>query len=314
MTFCVDEKISPTRLDVYLSEKFSDGSRSHVQKLISRGAVTVDGEFVKASFKLTGGEKISVTQDEPAEIETLPENLPLDILYEDADIIVVNKARGMTVHPAETVTSGTLVNALLYHCRDLSGINGVKRPGIVHRLDKDTSGVMVVAKTDSAHLSLAAQIQAKTAVRTYLAIVHGILTDDAGIVTGSIGRDKSDRKKMAIVAGGKPAVTEFKVLERFKAFTFVECKLQTGRTHQIRVHMTAIGHPLLGDTKYTARKNFFDIDGQALHSHTLSLTHPTTGERMKFVAPLPADMQKILDKLGTKTYHLSLVPCPYRKD
>ena len=297
MNFCVDEKISPTRLDVYLSEKFPDGSRSHVQKLISRGAVTVDGLEVKASFKLTGGEKISVTQDEPTEIETLPEDLPLDILFEDADIIVVNKARGMTVHPAETVTSGTLVNALLFHCRDLSGINGVKRPGIVHRLDKDTSGVMVVAKTDAAHLSLAAQIQSKTAVRTYLAIVHGILSDDAGIVTGSIGRDKSDRKKMAIVPNGKPAVTEFKVLERFNAFTFVECKLQTGRTHQIRVHMTAIGHPLLGDTKYTARKNFFDIDGQALHSHTLSLTHPTTGERMNFVAPLPDDMQKILSQL-----------------
>ena len=297
MIFCVDEKISSTRLDVYLSEKFPDGSRSHVQKLISSGKVTVDGEIVKASFKLTGGEKISVTQDEPAEIETLPENLPLDILFEDADLIVVNKARGMTVHPAETVTSGTLVNALLFHCRDLSGINGVKRPGIVHRLDKDTSGVMVVAKTDAAHLSLAAQIQSKTAVRTYLAIVHGILTDDAGIITGAIGRDKSDRKKMAIVPNGKPAVTEFKVLERFKAFTFVECKLQTGRTHQIRVHMTAIGHPLLGDTKYTARKNPFDIDGQALHSHTLSLTHPTTGECMNFTAPLPNDMQKILFRL-----------------
>ena len=297
MNFFVDEKISSTRLDVYLSEKFPEISRSHVQKLISSGNVTVDGEQVKASFKLTGGEKISVTDTEPTEIETLPENLPLDILFEDADLIVVNKARGMTVHPAETVTSGTLVNALLYHCRDLSGINGVKRPGIVHRLDKDTSGVMVVAKTDTAHLSLAEQIQSKTAVRTYLAIVHGILTDDAGIVTGAIGRDKSDRKKMAIVPNGKPAVTEFKVLERFKAFTLVECKLQTGRTHQIRVHMTAIGHPLLGDTKYTSRKNPFDIDGQALHSHTLSLTHPTTGKRMNFTAPLPADMQNILREL-----------------
>lgn len=296
MNFSVDEKISPTRLDVFLSTKF-DGSRSHVQKLISGGCVTVDGQQVKASFKLTGGEKISVTDIAPAEINVLPENLPLDILFEDADIIVVNKARGMTVHPAETCASGTLVNALLYHCRDLSGINGVKRPGIVHRLDKDTSGVMVVAKTDTAHLSLSAQIQSKTAVRTYLAIVHGVLKDDAGIVTGAIGRDKSDRKKMAIVPDGKPAVTEFKVLQRFDNFTFVECKLQTGRTHQIRVHMTAIGHPLVGDTKYTARKNFFDIDGQALHSHTLSLTHPTTGEVMNFVAPLPADMQKILREL-----------------
>ena len=306
MKFTVDEKISPTRLDVYLNGKF-DCSRSHVQKLISSGAVTVDGQQVKASFKLTGGESISVADVEPVEVDVLPENLPLDILYEDADIVVVNKARGMTVHPAETCASGTLVNALLYHCRDLSGINGVKRPGIVHRLDKDTSGVMVVAKTDTAHLSLAEQIQSKTAVRTYLAIVHGVLTDDAGIVTGAIGRDKSDRKKMAIVPDGKPAVTEFKVLRRFDEFTFVECKLQTGRTHQIRVHMTAIGHPLLGDVKYTRRKNSFDIDGQALHSHTLSLTHPTTGERMNFVAPLPADMQKILDALG-------FVPDIRRKD
>ena len=295
--FFVDKNFSPRRLDVFLSEKFSDWSRSHIQKLISDGAITVDGAKVKASFKLTGGEKIFVADVAPAEVEYLPENLPLDILFEDAEIIVVNKARGMTVHPAETVASGTLVNALLFHCRDLSGINGVKRPGIVHRLDKDTSGVMVVAKTDAAHLSLAEQIKNKTAVRTYLAIVHGVLTDDAGIITGAIGRDKSDRKKMAVVSDGKPAVTEFKVLERFKNFSFVECKLQTGRTHQIRVHMTAVGHPLLGDTKYTARKNIFDIDGQALHSHTLSLTHPTTGERMNFTAPLPVDMQKILDEL-----------------
>ena len=297
MNFTVDEKSARTRLDVYLSEKFPAWSRSHIQKLISDGLITVDGANVKASFKLTGGEKISVTDVAPVEVEYLPENLPLDILYEDAQIIVVNKARGMTVHPAETVTSGTLVNALLFHCRDLSGINGVKRPGIVHRIDKDTSGVMVVAKTDTAHLSLAEQIKNKTAVRTYLAIVYGVLTDDAGIITGAIGRDKFDRKKMAILPDGKPAVTEFKVLERFKDFSFVECKLQTGRTHQIRVHMTAIGHPLLGDTKYTARKNFFDIDGQALHSHTLTLTHPTTGERMNFTAQLPDDMKKILSRL-----------------
>ena len=284
------------RLDAYLSERLGK-SRSHVQKLISDGLVKVDGAEVKASFKVTGDENISVEDFAPAEVEYLPENLPLNILYEDADLIVVNKARGMTVHPAETVQSGTLVNALLYHCKDLSGINGVKRPGIVHRLDKDTSGVMVVAKSDSAHLSLAAQIKNKTATRTYLAIVHGVLADDEGIITGAIGRDKSDRKKMAIVEGGKPAVTEFRVLERFENFTYVECKLQTGRTHQIRVHMKAIGHPLLGDTKYTARKNIFEICGQALHSHTLSLIHPTTGEPMNFTAPLPDDMKNILDRL-----------------
>ena len=291
------EEISPRRLDIYLNEKISEWSRSHIQKLIADGLVTVDGEQVKASFKLTGGEEIFIKEVDAAEVEYLPEDLPLNILYEDADLIVVNKVRGMTVHPADTVKHGTLVNALLYHCKDLSGINGVKRPGIVHRLDKDTSGVMVVAKNDAAHLSLAAQIKDKIATRTYLAIVHGVLNDNAGIITGAIGRDKIDRKKMAIVPEGKPAVTEFKVLERFENFTYVECKLQTGRTHQIRVHMTAIGHPLLGDTKYTARKNPFDITGQALHSHTLSLIHPTTKEQMSFTAPLPDDMKNILDKL-----------------
>ncbi len=299
MNFIVEE-ISPRRLDIYLNEKFSEWSRSHIQKLIADGLITVDGARVKASFKITGGEEIFIREVDAAEVDYAPENLPLDILYEDAEIIVVNKARGMTVHPADTVRSGTLVNALLYHCKDLSGINGVKRPGIVHRLDKDTSGVMVVAKTDAAHLSLATQIKDKIATRTYLAIVHGVLTDNAGIISGAIGRDKVDRKKMAITPDGKPAVTEFKVLERFESFTYVECKLQTGRTHQIRVHMKAIGHPLLGDTKYTARKNFFDIEGQALHSHTLKLIHPTTGERMSFTAPLPDDMKKILIQLRVR--------------
>ena len=284
------------RLDLYLSEQLGK-TRSHVQKLIADGLVTVNGTQVKASFKLTGDEEISIKEVDAAQVEYLPEDLPLDILYEDADLIVINKARGMTVHPAETVKHGTLVNALLYHCKDLSGINGVKRPGIVHRLDKDTSGVMVVAKTDNAHLSLAAQIKDKIATRTYLAIVHGVLTDNAGIITGAIGRDKVDRKKMAIVPNGKPAVTEFKVLERFKNFTYVECKLQTGRTHQIRVHMAAIGYPLLGDTKYTARKNPFDIAGQALHSHKLSLIHPSTKEQMTFTAPLPDDMKNILQQI-----------------
>ena len=295
LNFIADKK--NLRLDFFLCEKFPDWSRSHIQKIISDGKVTVDEKIVKPSYKLSGGENISVAEIETVETEYLAENLPLDILYEDADIIVVNKARGMTVHPADTVKSGTLVNALLYHCKDLSGINGVKRPGIVHRIDKDTSGVMVVAKNDAAHVNLAEQIQTKTATRKYLAIVHGVIEDNAGIITGAIGRDKIDRKKMAITSDGKAAVTEFTVLERFKNFTYVECKLQTGRTHQIRVHMAAINHPLLGDTKYTARKNIFDIQGQALHSYSLSLIHPATGERMNFIAPLPDDMQKILDEL-----------------
>ena len=295
--FQVDFADAGQRLDIYLDKKFSDKSRSHIQKIISEGKVTIDGRTVKPSYKLSGGENIFVEEIEPVDIEYLPENLPLNIIYEDSDIIVVNKARGMTVHPAETVKSGTLVNALLFYCKDLSGINGVKRPGIVHRLDKDTSGVMVVAKNDFAHVDLAAQIKAKTATRTYLAIVHGILADNAGIISGAIGRNKFDRKKMSVTADGKHAVTEFRVLERFKNFTYVECQLQTGRTHQIRVHMAEIGHPVLGDEKYSARKNPFEISGQALHSHTLSLTHPTTHERMNFVAPLPDDMKKILEQL-----------------
>ena len=297
MNFQVDSADKGQRLDIYLGKKLSDKSRSHIQKIISDGKVFVDGKVTKSSYKLNGAENIDVEEIDAVEVEYLPENLPLKILYEDADIIVVDKVRGMTVHPAETVKSGTLVNALLYHCKDLSGINGVKRPGIVHRLDKDTSGVMVVAKNDFAHINLAAQIKDKTALRTYLAIVHGVINDNAGIISGAIGRDKFDRKKMAVTADGKRAVTEFKVLERFKNFTYVECKLQTGRTHQIRVHMTEIGHPLVGDEKYTARKNIFDIKGQALHSHTLSLTHPVTGERMNFTAPLPDDMKKILNYL-----------------
>lgn len=295
--FQVEPNRKNFRLDFYLSEKFSDWSRSHIQKIISAGLVKVDGKIFKSSHKLMGGENISVEEIFSVETEYLPENLPLDILYEDADIIVVNKVRGMTVHPAETVKSGTLVNALLFHCKDLSGINGVKRPGIVHRLDKDTSGVMVVAKNDFAHVNLAEQIKNKIARRTYLAIVYGEISDNAGIITGAIGRDKSDRKKMSVSADGKPAVTEFKVLERFKNFTYVECKLQTGRTHQIRVHMKEIGHPLLGDAKYTSRKNIFDINGQALHSHELKLIHPTTAEQMDFIAPLPEDMTKILQRL-----------------
>ena len=295
--FKTDSDAKGKRLDVYLTEQFPDKTRSNINKIISLGKVTVDGQSIKPSHKLSGGENICVDEIETVELECLPEDIPLDILYEDGDIIVINKMRGMTVHPAETVSTGTLVNALLFYCKDLSGINGVKRPGIVHRLDKDTSGVMVVAKNDFAHVNLSEQIRTKNATRKYLAIVHGVISDNTGIINGAIGRDKIDRQKMAITSDGKRAVTEFRVLERFKNFTYVECKLQTGRTHQIRVHMAAIGHPLVGDEKYSARKNPFDIKGQALHSHTLSLTQPTTGERMNFTAPLPYDMEEILRQL-----------------
>lgn len=288
---------SGERLDVFLTEQNQDFSRSHVQKLIADGKVMVNGQQRKANFKLTAGDEITLEIPEAVEVEILPEDIPLDILYEDKDIIVINKARGMVVHPAAGVFSGTLVNALMHHCTDLSGINGELRPGIVHRLDKDTSGVMVAAKSDKAHLSLAQQIKDKTAHRIYQAVVYGNIKEEAGIIKGDIGRHPVDRKKMAIVQDGKSAVTHFKVLERFGEYTLVECALETGRTHQIRVHMTHIGHPLVGDPKYGTngkRKDNFSIQGQALHSMSLELDHPVTGERMTFNTELPEDMQKIL--------------------
>lgn len=287
------------RLDVFLTRIEPALSRSHVQKLIREGEVTAGGKPRKANYKLHVGEGVCYTLPEPEPIAVEPEDLPLDILYEDADIIVVNKARGMVVHPAAGVTHGTLVNALLYHCKDLSGINGAIRPGIVHRLDKDTSGVMVCAKNDAAHIDLAEQIRTKSAHRNYLAIVHGNIVPERGVIKGDIGRHPKDRKKMAIVReNGKPAVTHFRVLERFGPYTLVECRLETGRTHQIRVHMASIGHPVICDPKYGPKKRApFAIQGQALHSHTLVLTHPRTRERMTFTAPLPADMENILKKL-----------------
>ena len=286
------------RLDVTLVRHIPELSRSYAQRLIEDGQVLVDGTARKANYKLRGGEEIACTVPPAEEIEIRAEAIPLDVLYEDEDMIVINKPRGMVVHPAAGVASGTLVNALLYHCKDLSGINGVLRPGIVHRLDKDTSGVMVAAKNDMAHHFLARQIRDKEARREYRAIVHGNIVPRAGVITGDIGRHPTDRKKMAIVReNGKPATTHFEVLERFGAYTYVACCLETGRTHQIRVHMTSIGHPLVGDAKYTAKKNPFAITGQARHSLTLSLSHPRTGEEMAFKARLPADMEEILHTL-----------------
>ena len=289
------------RLDVFLVRQQPEFSRAHVQKLIASGAVLADGRVRKANFKLKAGMQVEFSLPEAAPVEVEPEDIPLDILYEDGDIIVVNKARGMVVHPAAGVSSGTLVNALLYHCHDLSGINGEIRPGIVHRLDKDTSGVMVAAKNDMAHLNLAEQISTKSAHRSYLAVVHGNIKEEAGIIKGDIGRHPTDRKRMAIVQdNGKPAVTHFKVLERFGDYTLVECRLETGRTHQIRVHMTSIGHPLVNDPKYGSSKTPFGIKGQALHSRQLTLKHPATGEEMTFEAPLPEDMEKILAALRNR--------------
>ena len=290
------------RLDVFLTKKQPELSRSHVQKLVADGKALVNGTVRKANFKLREGDEVSLVVPEPEAVEIKAEDIPLDVLYEDEDIIVVNKARGMVVHPASGVNSGTLVNALLFHCHDLSGINGEIRPGIVHRLDKDTSGVMVCAKNDKAHIDLAEQIRTKSAHRVYWAIVHGNIKEEAGIIKGDIGRHPTDRKKMAIVReNGKPAVTHFKVLERFGDYTLIECRLETGRTHQIRVHMTSIGHPLVNDPKYGPKKQSpFAIEGQALHSLSLVLRHPSTGEEMTFTAPVPEDMNRILTGLRDK--------------
>lgn len=296
-TVTAEAEDAGTRADVFLAAKLGV-SRSNMQKLLEDGRVKRGEKIIKANYKVRAGEMFVVDIPEPEPIEAVPENIPLDIIYEDDDVVVLNKARGMVVHPAPGNYTGTLVNALLYHCSNLSGINSAIRPGIVHRLDKDTSGIMIVAKNDAAHISLSQQIQSKTAVRTYLAVVRGNIKTDSGTIETQIARDKTDRKKMAVVKeGGRDAITDYEVLERFGKYTLVRCKLRTGRTHQIRVHMEYLGHPLVGDPKYSPMKTPFGIKGQALHSHTLEFTHPRTGERMKFEAPLPEDMHKIITRL-----------------
>ncbi len=296
-TVTAEAEDTGTRADVFLAAKLGV-SRSNMQKLLEDGRVKRGEKIIKANYKVRAGEMFVVDIPEPEPIEAVPENIPLDIIYEDDDVVVLNKARGMVVHPAPGNYTGTLVNALLYHCSNLSGINSAIRPGIVHRLDKDTSGIMIVAKNDAAHISLSQQIQSKNAVRTYLAVVRGNIKTDSGTIETQIARDKTDRKKMAVVKeGGRDAITDYEVLERFGKYTLVRCKLRTGRTHQIRVHMEYLGYPLVGDPKYSPMKTPFGIKGQALHSHTLEFTHPRTGERMKFEAPLPEDMHKIITRL-----------------
>lgn len=296
-TVTAEAEDAGTRADVFLAAKLGV-SRSNMQKLLEDGRVKRGEKIIKANYKVRAGEMFVVNIPEPEPIEAVPENIPLDIIYEDDDVVVLNKARGMVVHPAPGNYTGTLVNALLYHCSNLSGINSAIRPGIVHRLDKDTSGIMIVAKNDAAHISLSQQIQSKTAVRTYLAVVRGNIKTDSGTIETQIARDKTDRKKMAVVKeGGRDAITDYEVLERFGKYTLVRCKLRTGRTHQIRVHMEYLGYPLVGDPKYSPMKTPFGIKGQALHSHTLEFTHPRTGERMKFEALLPEDMHKIITRL-----------------
>ena len=301
--FLVEESEKGERLYVFLVKSIQNISRSTMQKFITDGQVTINEKTVKANYKLKSGDAIVVTIPEVVPVELMAEDIPIDVVYEDDDIIVINKARGMVVHPATGNYSGTLVNALLEHCDDLSGINGVARPGIVHRLDKDTSGVMIAAKSDRAHVSLAEQIKEHTASRRYITILHGNIKEEQGVIKAPIGRHPSDRKRMAVTfENSKEAVTNFKVMERFGDYTLVECKLETGRTHQIRVHMAYIGHPVVGDPKYGPERGRgqFAIAGQALHSTELTIVHPVTAEKMVFTASLPDDMEKILMDLRQK--------------
>lgn len=297
--FLVEQEEAGIRIDRYLSDRLKDLSRSYLQKLLKEEAVLAGGRAVKANYKVSAGESIELEIPEAVEPEIEPEQMDLDILYEDRDIILINKPKGMVVHPAAGHFNGTLVNGLMAHCQgELSGINGVMRPGIVHRIDMDTTGVLIVCKNDFAHSSIAEQLKVHSITRKYYAIVHGVLKTDSGTVNAPIGRHPVDRKKMSInEKNGRDAVTHYQVLERFKQFTYVECQLETGRTHQIRVHMAGIGHPLLGDEVYGPSKCPFQLRGQTLHAGVLGIIHPRTGSYMEFSAPLPEYFDELLKKL-----------------
>lgn len=299
LMFTVTEEESGERLDKYLSGLMPEVSRSFLQKLLKQGQVTVNNKEVKANYIIKEKDVIDLTIPKAVEPEIMPENIPLDILYEDEDVLVVNKPKNMVVHPAPGHYTGTLVNAIMYHCKDnLSGINGVLRPGIVHRIDKDTTGSLVICKNDMAHNSLSEQLKKHSITRKYVAIVHGVLKEDSGTIEGPIGRNPNDRLKMAInYQNGKEAVTHYRVLRRFEKFTFVECVLETGRTHQIRVHMASIHHPLLGDELYGPAKCPYKLQGQTLHAQTLGFVHPVSKEYIEVNAPLPEYFQQLLDKL-----------------
>ncbi|MFS0878093.1 RluA family pseudouridine synthase [Solibacillus isronensis] len=291
------EEFTGERIDKALSQMEESWSRSQIGNWLDEERILVNGAPVKAKYKVKQGDVIEVTIPEVEDLEIAPEDLNLEIVYEDADVLVVNKPRGMVVHPAPGHTSGTLVNGLMHHCKDLSGINGVARPGIVHRIDKDTSGLLMVAKNDVAHESLVNQLVEKTVTRKYTALVHGHIAHEKGTIDAPIGRDQKDRQKQAVVDKGKHAVTHFQVIERFGEFTLVECRLETGRTHQIRVHMNYIGFPLAGDPKYGPRKTI-DFGGQVLHAGVLGFVHPVTKEYLEFEAPLPEDFKQLLKELG----------------
>ncbi len=292
------EESKNQRLDAFLASSLDGLTRSQATRLIESGEVAVNGRAVSKSYKLAGGEDVAVTLPEPEPVEAVPQDIPLDVVYEDADVIVVNKPSGMVVHPAPGHPDGTLVNALLYHCAGtLSGIGGALRPGIVHRIDRDTSGLIIAAKNDAAHQYLSAQLADHTLARTYECIVVGALREDRGTVDAPIARHPTDRKRMAVVAGGREAVTHWEVIARYPGYTHVRCRLETGRTHQIRVHMAYIGHPILGDTVYGAKKEVPGLTGQCLHAVGLRFLHPRTHEVVELSCPLPDEFARMLQKI-----------------
>ena len=297
--FEVEDQWNQVRIDKYLSEMLPDYSRSYIQKLIKEQQVFVQEKIVKANYKVSTGEFVSFEEPELQEPDILAENIPLDILYEDADLLIVNKPKGMVVHPSAGHYTGTLVNALMYYCKEeLSGINGVMRPGIVHRIDMDTTGSLIVCKNDFTHNDIAAQLKEHSINRVYHAIVHGVIKEEEGTVNAPIGRHPIDRKKMSInEKNGKEAVTHYKVIKRFKNFTYIQCKLETGRTHQIRVHMASLHHPLLGDAVYGPAKCPYKLQGQTLHAKTIGIVHPRTKEYIEVDAPLPEYFSSLLEKL-----------------
>ncbi len=292
------EESKNQRLDAFLASSLDGLTRSQAARLIESGEVAVNGKTAGKSYKLAGGEDIAVTLPEPEPVEAVPQDIPLDVVYEDADVIVVNKPSGMVVHPAPGHPDGTLVNALLYHCAGtLSGVGGALRPGIVHRIDRDTSGLIIAAKNDAAHQYLSAQLADHTLARTYECIVVGALREDRGTVDAPIARHPTDRKRMAVVAGGREAVTHWEVIARYPGYTHVRCRLETGRTHQIRVHMAYIGHPILGDTVYGAKKEVPGLTGQCLHAVGLRFLHPRTHEVVELSCPLPEEFTRMLQKI-----------------
>lgn len=298
-TFLINEENSQQRIDVYPTEQFPDFSRARIQKLLDKGEVTVNEKVVKANHRLKVNDEIVINIPDAEPVDIKPENIPLDIYYEDDVLLIVNKPKEMVVHPALGHYSGTLVNALLYHCQgNLSGINGELRPGIVHRIDKNTTGLLVVCKTDSAHNYISSQLKSHNINRKYHAIVHNVLTEDEGTINMPIGRDVKDRKKMAVnFENGKDAITHYKVLKRFQNFTYIECRLETGRTHQIRVHMSQIGHPVLGDDVYGPKNCPYHLIGQTLHAKKLGFLHPSTKKYVEFDSNLPEYFEKLLNIL-----------------